>query len=368
MGRKLILAFFIVCWLELPAQEKDTTHAFLFDKAEISFNSGMIMPHSPAIDLVTNQYISSFNINILKTSDGDKLWEKLYHRPDLGIGYYQGSLGNNRIYGNAYSLYGFFEAPLWNIRDKVAFKYRMSTGLSYISKTFNAADNIYNIAIGSHLNLHFNLLINMLINITEQYQITGGLSLTHFSNGKIKSPNKGLNLIHGSAGLRHNFGTSGHPEKEFIRPALNDKNHFSLIWSHGLKDHTRFRDATYYISSLSASYERQYAHVGKAGIGIDGFYNSSLVNYQNKSGNTKLSNLNLYRLGLHLSHDIIAGDFSLTLQLGRYLYNKAFFITEFYNRVGLKYYTKNHLILNLSLKSHNANAEFIEFGIGYLWQ
>jgi hypothetical protein len=368
MGKKSILLLFIlILSIQLRGQEENRNNAFPFDQAEISYNSGMIMPHVPAIDFITNDYISSFNLNLLKKMDGDKPWEKLYHHPDLGLGYYQGSLGNNKIYGHAHSLYAFFEAPIWNVRNQFGLTYRMSTGLSYISKTFDIQDNIYNIAIGSHLNMHFNLRINALINITENYRLISGLSLTHFSNGKIKSPNKGLNVINGSFGIRYLFSQPEPIKEDHTIPDIQDKNHFSVIWSHGLKDYNRFRDAVYYISSINVSYERQYAQFAKAGLGMDLFYNSALRNFREQPIKNGITNFALYRAGMHLSHDIIVGDFSLTMQLGHYFHNKAFFITDVYNRIGIKHYRENGMIFNLALKSHNANAEFIEFGIGYSW-
>ena len=367
MGKKTILLLFIVVAVETLAQEKKQDKGLPFDQTEVFYNSGMIMPHVPAIDFVTEEYISSFNLNFLKTMDGEKTWENVYHHPNLGIGYYQGSLGNNKIYGNAYSLYALFEAPIWRVHNQFELNYRMSTGLSYLSKTFDIKNNIYNIAIGSHFNLHFNLFLNASVNITENYKLISGIGLTHFSNGKIKSPNKGLNVINGSLGIRYYFRQPRPMNKDFIKPEINKKNHFSLIWSHGLKDYNRFKDAVYYISSFNMSYERQYAHFAKAGTGLDVFYNSALRNFREQPVNFGITNSALYRLGLHISHDFMVGNFSLTMQLGHYFYNKAFYITDVYNRIGLKYYTDNQMVFNLALKSHNANAEFIEFGIGYLW-
>ncbi|MFP4622065.1 MAG: acyloxyacyl hydrolase [Bacteroidales bacterium] len=367
MGKKPLLLLFIILAIEARTQENNRERRLPLDQTEVFYNSGMIMPHVPAIDFITDEYISSFNINFLKTMDGDKLWENLYRHPNLGFGYYQSSLGNNNIYGKAYSLYGFFEAPLWKINPKFKLNYRMSTGLSFISKTFDIEDNIYNIAIGSHINLHFNLFLSALINITEEYKLITGFSLTHFSNGKIRSPNKGLNVINGSLGVRYYLRQPETFTKDFDEPEIRKKNHFSLIWSNGLKDFNRFKDNVYYISSVNTSYEHQYAHFGKAGVGLDIFYNSALRNFREETIKNGVTNSALYRIGTHLSHDIIVGDFSLTMQLGHYLYNKAFYITDIYNRIGLKYYSNNGMILSLSLKSHNANAEFIEFGIGYLW-
>ena len=338
-----------------------------FDQAEFSYHSGMIMPHVPAIDFMTKDYTSGAALSLLHTTDGSRNWHHLYHFPSLGIGYHHSSLGNNQVYGRAHSLYGFFEAPAVTISPGVALLYRMSAGLSYITRTFDVGQNIYNIAIGSHLNLYYKLSLLTTFRLTENYQLAVGLGLNHFSNGKIQSPNKGLNLISGSAGIRYTLYEPEKKKKSSVLPSLEDKNHFSLIWSHGWKDYNRFHPEVYYVSSMNLSYERQYARVARYGIGVDAFYNPSLKKHLKEPSGNRLIHPALYRVGVHLSHDLIVGDFSLTMQLGHYIYNQVFYITDIYNRIGLKYYTNKHFIVNVSLKSHNANAEFIEFGIGYQW-
>jgi hypothetical protein len=367
MDRLAAIIFLMLISVSCAAQPDSVHSQFPFDKAEFAFHSGMIMPHVPSIDYTINDYTSGLDIRLFHTTRGNHGWQHLYHFPRVGLGYYHGSLGNEQIYGKAHSLYGFFEAPLLTWQNTAALHYRMAAGLSYVTKTFDPRRNLYNIAIGSHLNLHYNLSLLSLIRLSERYQLMMGMGLTHLSNGKIDSPNKGLNLISGTVGIRRSLYQ---PVKEEL-PHQNDsrlfKNQFSLIWSHGLKDHNRFKPAVYYISSLNISYERQYAEMAKAGVGFDAFFNPSLKNHQSQPPENNLANPALYRLGMHVSHDIVVGNFSLTLQLGRYFYNKIFYITDFYNRVGLRYYSNQHWIYNVSLKSHNANAEFIEFGLGYRW-
>jgi len=367
MKKAGIFCLLMLLWNVSHAQEDRPGRRFPFDKTELSYHSGMIMPHVPSIDYIARDYTSALNLKLIRTTRGGRPWQQDYHHPLLGVGYHHGSLGNEQILGTAHSLYGFFEGPFWRWQGRAALHYRMSAGLSYVTRTFDPHDNLYNIAIGSHLNLHFDLSLLAVIDLGSQYQLTAGTSLTHLSNGKVNSPNKGLNLISGFLGLRYALYQPAIKEKNTEAHPPVDKNHFSLIWSHGLKDHNRFNPATYYLSSLNFSYERQYASIARYGIGGDAFYNPSLKNHQRNSPNNDLSNPALYRLGLHLSHDLLVGDFALTLQLGHYLYNKVFYITNIYNRVGIKYYGPHNLILNVSLKSHNANAEFIEFGVGYQW-
>ena len=56
---------------------------------------------------------------------------------------------------------------------------------------------------------------------------------------------------------------------------------------------------------------------------------------------------------------------AVVMVLGTYAYSKAKEDGPIYDRIGLRYYCKNNLIVNFSLKTHFANADFLDFGIGY---
>jgi len=357
-----VVFFTLFCFTEGIAQNR-WFHGF-----EAAGQSGFIMPHNRSIDYMTSEYVNAFHLNLIRETDGDKLWEKLYSYPSLGFGFYHGNLGNNSVYGKSYSLYSYFEAPAFRYLDLFEINYRLSYGLSYVSKTFELHRNYNNIAIGTHLNLHFNLMLNLIIPFNDHLELFSSAGFTHFSNGKIKSPNKGLNVVSGGLGIRYMMHST---DKEAVDPEsippVKKKNHYSVIWSHGIKDHSRFNDNQYYIYSLAFNYHRKYKHWGQWGAGLDLFYDGSMVNLTKTGSQADFFNKKLYRLGLHGSQDFIIGDFFLGLQLGYYLYSKVFYITNIYSRVSLKYAITQSLLANVSLKSHNANAEFIEFGVGYSW-
>jgi hypothetical protein len=211
-------------------------------------------------------------------------------------------------------------------------------------------------------------MLNAEVKLFEKTNLFIAAGLTHFSNGKVKAPNKGLNTITSSFGIRHYFNEHAFEKKEIIDlPDIKERNRLSVIWSHGMKEHSRFIDGFFYISSLNISYERKYKHWAQVNLGLDGFYDKSLRVRIEGDPRDKFPESQLFRLGAHLGHDFLVGNVALTVQLGHYFYNKRFFITDFYNRIGLKYYFNDRFILNMSLKSHNANAEFIEFGLGYFW-
>ncbi len=358
-----IFFFFFISSVQLSAQKE-----MFFNALELNYTPGFIMPHNKSIDYMIKDYTSGFNINLVKQTTGKEQWEQIYHKPRLGYGFYHGTLGNNNVYGKSYSLYSFFEGPFWNYQNDFKINYRLSYGISYVSKTFDLYENYNNIAIGSNLNIHFSLMLNAALSITDQFTFVSGVNFTHFSNGKVKSPNKGLNVVSANAGMRYMLYPVKYKENSDVEiPPVKDKNSFTAFWAHGVKDFNRFNKTKYYISSFTLNFEHKYKHWGRYGMGTDLFYDNSLKNFINKEKDPGNLNPELFRLGIHGSHDFIVGDLALSLQLGYYVYNKIFYITNLYSRVGIKYNPYKNWHTKISLKSHNANAEFIEFGIGYSW-
>ena len=75
-----------------------------------------------------------------------------------------------------------------------------------------------------------------------------------------------------------------------------------------------------------------------------------------------------FRSGIHIFHDFIFDKLSITTQAGYYFYSPYVELTRIYNRLGLRYNINKDLRVNLSLISHSAKANFVEWGIGYYWK
>ncbi len=366
MVRKLKIVFIIILnWTSVCGQNPEGKNWSGIDGIEGTYNDGIVMPHTESIEYLTKDFVKSFSIHVYKETNGEKLWQKVYHQPRLGVGFNFSTLGNKEVFGNAYSIYPFFEAPFLTINEKIQFNYRISFGLSYITETFELYENYQNIAISTNPSIYFNLMFNTDVKITNHTNLFGAVGFSHFSNGKIKSPNLGINTITSSLGIRYKINNPTSPEEAYDIPSVKNKNRLSVISSHGIKEHSRFVEGKFYISSLNLSFERRYAHWGQYGIGIDGFYDESKKIRIRLDPEKMQEEVSPYNFGAHLSHDFFVGDLALTLQLGHYFYKHQLSLNDFYNRVGLKYYFNNQFILNVTLKSHAANAEFIEFGLGY---
>ena len=70
------------------------------------------------------------------------------------------------------------------------------------------------------------------------------------------------------------------------------------------------------------------------------------------------------RIGVFLGHELFINKMSLVTQLGYYVYYPYDFEGQVYNRIGLKRYFGDRFFGAITLKSHGAKAEAVEFGIG----
>jgi hypothetical protein len=69
-------------------------------------------------------------------------------------------------------------------------------------------------------------------------------------------------------------------------------------------------------------------------------------------------------VGLFLGHELFINKTSIVTQLGYYVYYPFDFEGRVYNRVGMKRYFGDKIFGAITLKSHGAAAEAVEFGLG----
>lgn len=326
---------------------------------------GFIMPHHRSIEYVLEDHIRTFDLKLTKSTYGNKYWNQLYKYPYYGIGFYRSNLGNDDVYGYVNAIYSYVKVPFIGNSDKANVSWQIAFGGSYITKCFDIESNPMNLAIGSHLNIYIDFSLQSRIPLSKQFSLTNGVRFTHVSNGKIKSPNKGLNIISGSIGLLYEFNDI--PERKNIDlPQIDGKEEYTIIYAAGVKTISRYASGYYYASSLIFDYNRKYSLKGRWGLGADVFFDETNRQYSNNLDKADLVNSDLYQVGLHVGHDLVMGKLALTINLGGYIYAPVEVEAPIYSRIGLRYRINNHFILNYTLKAHWAMASYIEWGIGYV--
>lgn len=329
------------------------------------YSIGYIYAHHQSFKYFIKDYVPAFEANIGFRKKGDKIWHQLYRYPTVGFGYYHAELGNPEILGHVNALFPYISIPVIE-KNKLKLYTKFATGVALLSKKFNLYENNYNIAIGSNLNAYINLNLELKLKIAKKTWLLTGLGMTHYSNGGMVQPNKGINVISASAGLLYNFQKEEFNKIEQDIPKYIKKNEYSLIVSIGTKTLEPARTHRYLVSSLSFDAERQFSYKGRYGIGIDLFKDNSRKEYLHETENVENpTTADLFYAGGHASYDFVFGQTSFTVQMGGYFINRAKFFQHVYHRFGLKYRFADHWMANVTLKTFWAAADFAEWGIGY---
>jgi len=332
-------------------------------QVEVKGQYGFILPHHSFFKFFNDKHPYAFNIETSKRLTGKKEWEQLYRYPAFGYGLYYCNLGNKKYFGEAYAIYGFINIPIIK-KNEFSFNYTLAGGYSYLSKSFDIYDNYYNLAIGSPGNVYVNLALDTKWQLFENIIFDIGFGITHYSNGAVAKPNTGINVVTAHTGLIYKFNSTNYIKNEI--QAHKKYYEYSVIYGAGIRENAPPIGDKYFASSISFNSERGFWRKRKLGLGLDIFYDNSIITRLAEEDSIFNTNeLDNFRSGIHFSHDLIFGKTSITMQIGTYFYDKYKNDGPIYNRFGIKHKLNKHWFANLALKTHFAKADFIECGFGY---
>jgi hypothetical protein len=329
--------------------------------AEVHY--GFIYPHHSSIAYSMRSRISSFELNLTTDTYGRGSWDELYRYPRMGTGYFYTSLGNNEVFGKAHTLFFFMDIPFSRILKKFNSSYRISYGIAYLTKQFDVVENPMNIAISSGFNMYVNFRYTGRFRINERNEVEAGFGFTHFSNGKLATPNLGLNCVSINLGYLFNL----YPTTYYRTSKATElkKHNFEILLSGGTKTDDQLSGNYYLISSLVMDYKFVPWVKYSFGAGLDFFYDESLgPNKIGDEGGT-YSKGDLYQMGIHAGFYPRYSKLTIVLQMGAYIHANYYKYTRVYSRLGFRYEVYNNILLNLTLKSHKAIADYLEWGAGY---
>jgi len=370
--KQLFLIIFLTITLSGISQEttllKQTNQKFI----EIKYHYGKFARKtgSDVQSIVDNPY-NALNIRAGIQSSGIKQeWDQIYSYPIYGLGFYKIWFYSNEL-GSPQAIYMFLKPPI--IRGKkFTWNWEISAGISFGFNKYNPITNSEQKVIGSNINSYFNLGTGISYTISKRLDISLNLELTHFSNGAVRTPNIGVNLMGISPSIIYNFNNN---KKNFTRNKFEKKelskfkrrSNLQILAVGGGKTTTNaiYDGATYFAGSLSLDYAYKYCRVGKIGFGLDGFYESALRKFPDP-GIEDPNFSDLSYLGIHLAHHLMIYNLRLTLQFGTYLTSNVSHKGSSYIIVTLNYYVSKNLFLSCYLKTRNGSvADFIGLGIGY---
>lgn len=157
-----------------------------------------------------------------------------------GIGVSVNSFFQSHEIGVPIGLYVFQGAPIFSISNKLSFYYEWNFGASFgWEKTTNGSDIRSNLVVGSPTNAYLNLGFKLDYAVSDNFKISGGLDLTHYSNGNTSWPNPGVN----TAGI--SMSVIYIPGNRILKPIspFTDENDFSKGISYDVMVYGAWRKA-----------------------------------------------------------------------------------------------------------------------------
>ncbi len=322
----------------------------------------------------------AFSIKFSTQSTGDKLWEQLYKYPNWGIGLYVADFYDPEDIGYPIALYGFFNSPFIRWK-KSSFNYEIGFGATFNWKSYNPVTNQYNIAIGAGESFLIDAGLNYEYLLSKRIAIVAGFSLTHFSNGALKKPNFGINIIAPKISIRYNFYNPPDFQKQEV-PKYIKENEWLISAFGGAKNviydsvsvniKEKYEGVFFPVFGLSTAYNRQISYKSKIGFGMTFSYDGS-VNAQVAVDNNELVEVKVpfgdkLQVSIYPSFELVVNKLSLILQPAFYIYRKDLKNQSpvFHQRIGLKYHFSDYFFAGITLRDYAFHvSDFIEWNVGY---
>lgn len=355
-----VLVFFIGGFL---FSQEEPTNTSYFD---LNYFKGNIALHNDDILHLISGRPEGLIVSWNKKTFGNQEWEQRFNYPDYGVSFTYQNLKNEAL-GENYAIYGHYNFYFFNRNVML----RIGQGLALTTNPYDKENNFKNIAFGSRVMSSTYLMLNYKKErLFDRFGFQTGLALIHYSNANVKAPNTSINSVTLNFGLTYSLEEedpefiSNNTKEKFIQPIK-----YNLVFRSGINQSDVIGSSQYPFYIFSTYADKRLSKSSAVQFGADMFFSNflkELINYQSVAfpENEVNGDEDFKRVGLFVGHELFVNKMSLETQLGYYVYYPFDFEGRTYFRVGLKRYFGDKLFGAVTLKSHGAKAEAVEFGIG----
>jgi hypothetical protein len=317
-----------------------------------------------------NGHFPVFEINLQQETYGKHKWERAFSYPVIGMSFLYTGLGKSPELGSALTIFPFIDFPLVRYKD-FSFNFRFGLGAAYLTKRFDRLTDYKNLAIGSHINASANIMFKARYKLSERFTLSLGFGLQHFSNGSLKLPNYGLNIIAINTGLAYrlarenkSIGDRFIPPTEPYSAVLRHTIEFDVGGALGWKNMKATLGQNFMVYHI---YENTFFPVkrkSKWGFGVDFSYDESHVKILENEGVGVTDKLKIIRPGINAAYMLALSKLDFIFNLGYYLGGLEKSNGPFYEKLSFQYQFSKYLYANVMLKVHWGRADYIGWGFG----
>jgi len=364
-----LILFFVLINYDIVAQpaKPGTTHNLT---TEVKLQYGLLMSHHLELDIFRSHF-PAFEINLQKATYGKHRWEAEYGYPLIGVSFWYSGMGGFSELGSAFALYPTINFPI--VRDnKQSLNFKLGIGLGYLTNRYDRINNYKNFAIGSHINIAASLYFEYRRKMSKMLTFTTGFGLTHFSNGSMKTPNYGLNILTASVGVSSFLSNPNRSLNRKILPELypfefDGRKYLSVEFAFALaiKDMSQQYGERYFAGAAFMNIMGRVSYKSKFGLGIDFTYDGSDRLVLERQYIEVPNNASLVKIGINAAYELVIGRLSFLLNYGYYVKAMDKSEGELYQRLSMKYFVSKDVYANMVLSAHMGKAEYVGFGLGY---
>ena len=325
---------------------------------EVKPKLGFLLAHRGVMGHLPQQHAIGGEISYYVHTNGTAKYHQRYNYPNIGVTLFGSTVGNMELLGTYWGTYGFIEFPFAK-SSRMEFTGKMGTGFAYGTKVFDQELNPKNVAMSTHL--------NALICLGLQYRyffgnthLIAGVDLTHCSNGSTKVPNLGINLPYLSLGIGHTFNRVEKIQREETAAPADWK--LTMLGILSVKEVFPTGGKKYPIYAFSMLGRKIFGPKSGLELSFDFIYKTSINAYRTEVVKSKES---IAQLGVYAGYILPLDKLHFILGMGMYIRDEYNPDDRLYHRLGMRYYLTDHLMLNFTLKTHWAKADYVEYGIGY---
>lgn len=337
---------------------------------EADFFYGNTLEHNPNIQHLITGHPTGFVFSYNRKTYGFNEWERRYNYPDIGFSMAYQNMHNEYL-GEVIGVYSHLN---WYFLKR-KLRLQIGEGVAYVFNPYDGESNYNNVAYGSHLLSTTFLKANFVQeNIWKGLGFHLGFIIIHYSNGNFKAPNTSTNSVAANIGLNYQLNYNEFPEYihkvDSLSSTYAEKIAYNFAFRTGINegDVIGLGQEPFYELSFFADKRLNYKSTVQAGVEV--FFSTFLKEFikfrsiaypeDGLSGNEDYK-----RIGLFLGHELRFNKVAAVTQFGYYVYWPYEFENRVYVRLGLKRYLfKDNFFATVSVHSHWAKAEAVEFGVG----
>ncbi|NCA86084.1 MAG: hypothetical protein EOM83_10995 [Clostridia bacterium] len=331
---------------------------------ESKVHYSFIIPHHDVMWVLTDDFFPVMEVSLLLQTDGRRNYEYQRHYPQIGLTWLYSDFGGSEQLGVMHAVIPNLRLPLLR-HDKVVITFGVGLGVAYLTKKYDRLENYQNLTIGSHYNAAVKFELKANAKLSPHLYASTGISMTHVSNGTIKTPNYGLNMPALFAGLEYKITRR---EVLFLEPEHINKRKGKVNVRIGVamavKENNDVWDKEFRVYIGQISLGTFYNNTNRLLLDVDAVYDESTKYAMEADGVPTDNYEDVAKAGISLGHEWTFNRLSLLMNLGYYVYNTEYTGDLVYNKLGLGYRFTRYTYASVTLQAHWAKAEFLSFGLG----